>query len=126
MGTKVNLISGRTIVQGQNLDNKLSEAYFNEVATCELNGSDMEKLGVAADERVKVKTNFGEVVVKAKEKAGTPEGVIFIPMGPWANALVSGDTHGAGMPSFKGIDAEIEPTEEEVLHVKELMKTYMG
>jgi len=125
MGTKVNLISGRTIVQGQNLDNKLSEAYFNEVATCELNGSDMEKLGVAADERVKVKTNYGEVVVKAKEKAGTPEGVIFIPMGPWANALVSGDTHGAGMPSYKGIDAEIEPTEEEVLQVKALMKTYM-
>jgi len=126
MGTKVNLISGRTIVQGQNLDNKLSEAYFNEVATCELNGSDMEKLGVAADERVKVKTNYGEVVVKAKEKAGTPEGVIFIPMGPWANAVVSGDTHGAGMPSYKGIDAEIEKTEEEVLRVKELMKTYMG
>jgi len=125
MGTKVNLISGRTIVQGQNLDSKLSEAYFNEVATCELNGSDMEKLGVAADERVKVKTNYGEVVVKAKEKAGTPEGVIFIPMGPWANALVSGDTHGAGMPSYKGIDAEIEPTEEEVLQVKALMKTYM-
>lgn len=125
MGTKVNLISGRTIVQGQNLDNKLSEAYFNEVATCELNESDMEKLGVAADERVKVKTNYGEVVVKAKEKAGTPEGVIFIPMGPWANALVSGDTHGAGMPSFKGIDAEIEPTEEAVLQVKALMKTYM-
>jgi formylmethanofuran dehydrogenase subunit D len=125
MGTKVNLISGRTIVQGQNLDNKLSEAYFNEVATCELNGSDMEKLGVAADERVKVKTSYGEVVVKAKEKAGTPEGVIFIPMGPWANALVSGDTHGAGMPSYKGIDAEIEPTEEAVLQVKALMKTYM-
>jgi len=125
MGTKVNLISGRTIVQGQNLDSKLSEAYFNEVATCELNGSDMEKLGVAADERVKVKTNYGEVVVKAKEKAGTPEGVIFIPMGPWANAVVSGDTHGAGMPSYKGIDAEIEKTEEEVLQVKELMKTYM-
>ncbi|MEA1956788.1 MAG: molybdopterin dinucleotide binding domain-containing protein [Euryarchaeota archaeon] len=125
MGTKVNLISGRTIVQGQNLDSKLSEAYFNEVATCELNGSDMEKLGVAADERVKIKTNYGEVVVKAKEKAGTPEGVIFIPMGPWANALVSGDTHGAGMPSYKGIDAEIEPTEEEVLQVKALMKTYM-
>ena len=125
MRTKVNLTSGRTIVQGQNLDNKLSEAYFNEVATCELNESDMEKLGVAADERGKVKTSYGEVVVKAKEKAGTPEGVIFIPMGPWANALVSGDTHGAGMPSYKCIDAEVEPTEEAVLQVKALMKTYM-
>ncbi|MCW3129718.1 MAG: hypothetical protein N2V75_06455 [Methanophagales archaeon] len=125
MGTKVNLISGRTIVQGQNLDNKLSEEYFNEVATCEMNKADMEKLGVTGGDSVKVKTSYGEVVVRAKEKEGTPEGVIFIPMGPWANAVVSGDTHGAGMPQYKGIDAEIEPTEEEVLHIKELMKRYM-
>ncbi len=125
MGTKVKLISGRTIVQGQNLDNKLSEEYFNEVATCEMSKEDMERLGVAAEGHVKVKTSFGEVVVKAKEKAGTPAGIIFIPMGPWVNAIVSGDTHGAGMPQYKGIDAEIEPTEEEVLHVKDLMKTYM-
>jgi formylmethanofuran dehydrogenase subunit D len=54
------------------------------------------------------------------------EGIAFMPMGPWANALVSGDTHGAGMPSYKGIDAEIEKTGEKVLHVKELMQTYMG
>jgi formylmethanofuran dehydrogenase subunit D len=126
MGTKVNLISGRTIVQGQNLDNKLSEKYFDEVATCEMNKEDMEKLGVAVDESVKVKTRFGEVVVKAKEDSGTPEGIVFIPMGPWANAVVSGDTHGAGMPSYKGIDAEIEKTGDKVLPVKELMQTYMG
>ncbi len=112
-------------MQGQNLDNKLSEEYFNEVATCEMNKADMEKLGVTGGDSVKVKTSYGEVVVRAKEKEGTPEGVIFIPMGPWANAVVSGDTHGAGMPQYKGIDAEIEPTEEEVLHIKELMKRYM-
>ncbi len=122
----MNLISGRTTVQGQNLDSKLSEAYFNEVATCEMSKEDMEKLNVAADEPVKVKTSYGEVIVKAKEKAGTPEGIVFIPMGPWANAVVSGDTHGAGMPSYKGIDAEIEKSSEKVLPVKELMQTYMG
>ena len=125
MGTKVNLISGRTTVQGRNLDSKMSEEYFEEVARCDLNKADMEKLGVAAEESVKVKTSYGEVVVKAKEAAGTPEGIAFIPMGPWANALVSGDTHGAGMPSYKGIDAEIEKTGEKVLPVKELMQTYM-
>ncbi|MGB7000590.1 MAG: molybdopterin dinucleotide binding domain-containing protein [Halobacteriota archaeon] len=126
MGTKVNLISGRTTVQGRNLDSKMSEEYFEEVARCDLNKADMDKLGVAADESVKVKTSHGEVIVKAKEDAGTPEGLAFMPMGPWANALVSGDTHGAGMPSYKGIDAEIEKSGEKVLHVKELMQTYMG
>lgn len=124
-GMSVNLISGRTAVQGQNLDSKLSEKYFNEAAACNMNGSDMEKLGVTPDDNVKVTTKYGEVVVKAKKDDGNPEGLIFIPMGPWANALVSGDTHGAGMPSFKGVDAEVEKTGEAVLSVKELMHTYM-
>ena len=124
-GLSVRLISGRTTVQGQNLDSKLTEEYYNEAATCSLNGSDMEKLGVAADDHVKVTTPYGAVVVKAKQDDGNPEGLIFIPMGPWANAVVSGDTHGAGMPSFKGIDATVEKTGEPVLRVKELMRTYM-
>ena len=125
-GMSVNLISGRTTVQGQFLDGKLSEEYFAEVAVCELNESDMEKLGVAQGENVKVTTDYGHVVVKAKKADGNPAGLIFIPMGPWANAVVSGNTHGAGMPSFKGIDATIEKTTEPVLSVKELMRTYMG
>jgi formylmethanofuran dehydrogenase subunit D len=124
-GMNVNLISGRTTVQGQMLDSKLSEKYFNEAAVCNMNSSDMEKLGVTPEDNVKVKTKYGEVVVKAKKDDGNPEGLIFIPMGPWANALVSGDTHGAGMPSFKGVDAEVEKTGEAVLSVKELMHTYM-
>lgn len=124
-GMNVNLISGRTTVQGQTLDSKLSEKYFGEVARCDMNGSDMEKLGVAKDDNVKVTTAYGTVVVKAKQDDGNPEGVIFIPMGPWANALVSGNTEGAGMPRYKGIAAEVEKTGEAVLPVKELMRTYM-
>ena len=120
------LISGRTTAQGQNLDNKLSEEYVKAVAICELSKNDMDKIGVSDDEHVKVRTSYGEVVVKAKKGEGNPEGIAFIPMGPWANAVVSGDTHGAGMPQYKGIDAAIEKTEAEVLSVKELMQRYMG
>jgi formylmethanofuran dehydrogenase subunit D len=122
----VRLISGRTVVQGQNLDNKLSEKYRDEVAVCNLNGNDMEKLGVAKDDTVKVTTQYGTVIVKVKQDDGNPEGMVFIPMGPWCNAVISGDTHGAGMPSFKGVDATVEKTAEAVLQVKELMRTYMG
>jgi len=125
MGVKVKLISGRTVAQGQNLDNKLSDEYFNAVAFCELNAGDMAKIGVSPGENVKVSTKYGEVVVKAKQGAGNPEGIAFIPMGPWANAVVSGDTKGAGMPQYKGIDAEIEKTEEQVLQIRELMRQYM-
>jgi len=125
-GMSVRLISGRTTVQGRNLDSKLTDEYFEEVAVCKMNGNDMEKSGVAPDEHVKVTTPYGAVVVKAEKDDGNPEGLIFIPMGPWANAVVSGNTHGSGMPSFKGIDATIEKTGEPVLRVKELMHTYMG
>jgi formylmethanofuran dehydrogenase subunit D len=125
-GIRVNLISGRTAVQGQNLDSKLSDEYFAEVARCDLNGADMEKLGVAKDDTVKVTTQYGQVVVRADQDEGLQEGMIFVPMGPWANAVVSGDTHGAGMPSFKGIDATVEKTTEPILSVAKLMRTYMG
>ncbi|MDI6810265.1 MAG: molybdopterin dinucleotide binding domain-containing protein [archaeon] len=123
-GIKVKLISGRTIAQGENLENKMSEEYFNAVAICELNEADMARLGVSPDENVKVKTKYGEVVVKAKKAKGYPEGIAFIPMGPWANAVVSANTKGAGMPSFKDLSAEIEKTEEKVLQVIDLMRRY--
>lgn len=118
------LISGRTLDQGENLENKMSEEYFNAVAVCEMNEKDMERLGISPDENVKVKTNYGEVVVKAKKAKGYPEGIAFIPMGPWANAVVSSNTKGAGMPSFKDLDAEIEKTGEEVLHITDLFRSY--
>jgi formylmethanofuran dehydrogenase subunit D len=123
-GIKVKLISGRTIAQGENLENKMSEEYFNAVAICEMNEEDMARLGVSPDENVKVKTSYGEVVVKAKKAKGYPEGIAFIPMGPWANAVVSANTRGAGMPSYKGLDAEIEKTGESVLHITDLFRRY--
>lgn len=118
------LISGRTIAQGENLENKMSEEYFNAVAICELNEGDMARLGVSADENVKVKTDYGEVVVKAKKAKGYPEGIAFIPMGPWANALVSANTRGAGMPAYKGLDAVITKTDEAVLYITDLFRKY--
>lgn len=123
-GIKATLISGRSIGQGQNLENKMSDEYFDIAAICELNEKDMEKIGVSPDENVRVRTNYGEVVVKAKKAKGNPEGIAFIPMGPWVNAVVSSNTKGAGMPTYKGLDAGIEKTDEEVLRVTDLMKEY--
>jgi formylmethanofuran dehydrogenase subunit D len=48
--------------------------------------------------------------------------VIFIPYGPWANTLISPATDDIGMPSYKGIPAEIEPAlERPVLSLHELL-----
>jgi formylmethanofuran dehydrogenase subunit D len=122
MTLKVTLITGRTINQGANLENKTSSDYQEATAYCELNSNDMGVLG--KPEKVKVKTKHGEVVVKLKENNGNPDGLAFIPMGPWANAVVDPDTKGCGMPGFKGIPAEIDVTNDKILLMKELFARY--
>ncbi len=126
MAIKVKLISGRTIIQGSNVENKTSNEYFFAVARCELNSRMMEMLGVKDGDDVKVKTEFGEVIVKARKCDGNPDYIAFIPMGPWANKVTNPYTGGVGMPGFKGIDAEIMPAAEKTPTMKELIATYRG
>ncbi len=123
MTLKVTLITGRTIDQGATIENKTSSDYMDATACCELNSKDVGLLGKAGS-NVRVKTKHGDVVVKLKENNGNPDGMAFIPMGPWANAVVDPDTKGCGMPGFKGIQAEIETTKDKVLLMKELIARY--
>jgi formylmethanofuran dehydrogenase subunit D len=125
MKIKANLISGRTIDQGKYLEAKTDKGYFDACACCELNSADLERLGASVGDSLKVTTEFGEVVLFAKANDGNPEGLVFIPMGPWANAVLNPDTHGCGMPGFKGVLAEIEVTDEKPLDMKSLMKKYL-
>jgi len=124
MKLKANLISGRTADQGAHLEAKTYKGYFDACAYCELNSADLGKLGVSEGDSLKVTTDFGEVVVFAKANDGNPDGLAFIPMGPWANAVLDPDTHGCGMPGLKGVPAEIEAAKEEPLDMKSLMKQY--
>lgn len=121
MVLKVTLITGRTIEQGVYLENKTSHDYMEAAACCELNSKNIQQLNSS---NVRVKTKFGEVVVKVKENNNNPDSIAFIPMGPWANAVVDPDTKGCGMPGFKGVEAEIEATEEKIPSMKELMARY--
>lgn len=124
---RVSLSTGRTISQGQGKEyGKLSEEYWKSVAICELDPDDMKNLGVREKDNVKITTDFGSVVVRAMKSARGPHpGVIFIPYGPWANLLVNPRTHGTGMPSLRGLPAEVEPApEEEVLSLPNLLKEH--
>ena len=123
MTLKANLITGRTIDQGVTIENKTSSDYLEATAYCELNSKEAGQLGKPGS-NVKVKTAHGEVVVKLKENNGNPDGIAFIPMGPWANAVVHPDTKGCGMPGFKGIKANIDATNEKILSMKELIARY--
>jgi formylmethanofuran dehydrogenase subunit D len=68
------------------------------------------------------------VVVKALKSIRNPHsGIVFIPYGPWANAVVDPETNGIGMPSLKGIPAEVEPAPDKpLLSLQELLKKQFG
>ncbi len=70
----------------------------------------MQELGIYDGDTVKITTEYGEVLVSGIESTQAPhKGIIFIPMGLYANAVVNPETDSTGMPSYKGVEAVIEP-----------------
>jgi formylmethanofuran dehydrogenase subunit D len=107
---QVTLVTGRTIEQGVGKERgKTSRKYLESVAVCYIDPVDMKKLGVKEKSNVLVSTASGSVVVKALRSPRSPHaGIIYIPYGPWANAVVDPKTDSIGMPSFKGIAATVQ------------------
>ncbi len=108
------LITGRTLKQGESLEaGKFTQRYTDAVAICELSPNDMDALGVDDGQPIRVSTAHGAVVVAAKRSKNAGEGLFFIPYGPWANLIVSEKTRGTGMPTYKGIEALVQPAPKE-------------
>jgi formylmethanofuran dehydrogenase subunit D len=126
---KVTLITGRTIEQGVGKEHgKASKEYAESVSVCYLDPEDLKKLGIKENTNILVSTEYGKVVVKASKSLRAPHpSVAFIPYGPWANAIADPKTDSIGMPSFKGIQAEIEPAPDKpILSLEELLKEQFG
>ncbi len=122
---EVTLITARTIEQGEALEKgKLYDAYTDAVAICELDPEDMERLGVAEGDTVRASTETGEVALKAVKSTQAPhEGIAFVPLGPWANAITGSGTDSTGMPPFKGFRAKIEVAKDaRVLSARDLIR----
>jgi formylmethanofuran dehydrogenase subunit D len=125
----VTLITGRTIEQGVGKEHgKTSREYVESVSVCYMDPQDLKKLGIKEKTNVQVSTANGSVVVKALKSLRAPHpGIIYIPYGPWANVIVNPETHGVGMPSLKGIPAEVEPASDKpILSLKELLQSQFG
>jgi len=124
---KVSLLTGRTIDQGTGRERgKFSEEYERSVAVCQMDPDDVRLLGVRENDIVRVSTDFGSVILRVAKSARNPHpGVIFIPYGPWASLIVDPETHGTGMPSLKGLPAEVEPAPEgSLLSLPELLRKH--
>jgi len=125
----VTLLTGRTIEQGVGKEyGKASPEYFEACTMVYMDENDMKKIGVKNRSNVLVTTSSGSVVLKAVKypRSATP-GLIYIPYGPWANAVVSSETTCIGMPSFKGTPAEVKAAPDQpILSIEELFKKEFG
>ena len=106
------LIAGRTSKQGTTLTaGKLKEAYREVTSTGEMNLDDMARLGLSDGDRVRLRTEAGETVIRCKGRKpeDLPEGLIFIAYGPPSSQLMDSDTALSGMPISKNLEVEVEP-----------------
>ena len=125
----VTLLTGRTIEQGVGKEyGKASHDYFEACSMVYMDADEMKNQGIKYGTNVLVTTPNGSVVLKAiKYPRGPTPGLIYIPYGPWANAICSDATSSIGMPSFKGTPAEVEPAPDKpVLTLEELLKNEFG
>ena len=97
------MVSGRSLSQARSRElGKFSDEYSRSVAICELDPDDLNELGALEGENVRVKTRFGEVVLRATASKQAPHRrVVFIPYGAWASMLFGTSTHASGMPTLK-------------------------
>ena len=116
--------SGRTIEQGVTLVGiKISEEAKYATAVCFMDPQDMDKLDLKENDTVKITTSEGEIVVSARLSKDAPhKGIIFMPLGIYANWITPPGSAGIGVPHYKGLKAIIKPTKEEIPSVEKLLE----
>lgn len=106
------LVPGRSSKQGTSLNKgKLKDEYQEVTSIVEMNGDDMNRLGLTDGDQLRLSNDIGEAIVTCKptKKADDlPPGMIFIPYGPKSSQLMESDTAGSGMPLSKHLPVEVE------------------
>jgi formylmethanofuran dehydrogenase subunit B len=105
------LITGRTSKQAVAMHQgkgKESSEYLRQTSLVQANEQDIARLGLAEGQAVRVHTDYGQAEALL-EVGKLPPGLLFMPLGPAANALIGPATHGTGMPDSKGLSAWLEP-----------------
>jgi formylmethanofuran dehydrogenase subunit D len=87
----------------------------------------MTILNLQENNRVKISTAEGEIVVYARVSKDAPhKGIVFMPLGIYANWVTPPGSAGIGVPQYKGIQATIQPTNENVPEVDDLIKKLLA
>ena len=99
---------------------------MQEASSCHMNPVDMMILDIEEEANILVRSRFGEVVMWAIPDTGMARGEVFVCLGPYANYVVSAETHCTGMPDLKSTEVDIEPSKEEVSPLWRLMESLGG
>lgn len=106
------LIPGRTTDQGCGIsEGKFQEKYQNEIRALQVAPGDMLRMGLSDGDRVRLTGEEGqsvEVCIITAKKDELPEGLLFIAYGDISSRMMTGDTHGSGMPTSKGMEVTME------------------
>lgn len=116
----------RSVWQGEGIEGGCdSDYYFKACARVELDPVDMDLLDIKEDDVVDVVTDHGEVTVYAKKSKEAPhKGLIVMPYGSWANAVIIPSTECTGMQGSKTIPATVVKSDGKVLGAHELIRKY--
>ena len=123
---KAILNTGRTIHQGMAVEHKASPDYNAAVSVCYMNPVDQMDLGIDQGARVSLTSRAGIIVLTTRAAEEVNRGEVFVPLGPYANHLISAETHATGMPDFKGEPVDVIPTEEPVKDIDSVMEEIGG
>ena len=106
------LIPGRTTDQGCGVsEGKFKDRYQNAINALQVAPGDMTRLGLSEGDRVLLTGEEGqsvEVCITMAKKDELPEGLLFIAYGNISSQMMTGDTHGSGMPTSKGMEVTME------------------
>jgi formylmethanofuran dehydrogenase subunit D len=123
---KAILNTGRTIPQGVEVEHKGSPVYRAAVSVCYMNPVDLMELGIEEGGRVILTSQVGTIVLTTWTAEGVNRGEVFVPLGPYANHIISAETHATGMPDFKGEPVDVVPTDEQVKNIGSVMEEIGG
>ncbi|MEE4353950.1 MAG: molybdopterin dinucleotide binding domain-containing protein [Desulfatiglans sp.] len=96
------------------LKGEKAEDLQKRSALVKLSSEDLQALGTSSGRPVKLKSDSGEVVVRAEVDSACPKGIAFMPLSPYVAKLAGYDGTRYKLPDFKRIQVLVESTENPI------------
>lgn len=85
-----------------------------------VNPKDFKKLNLTPSLNLRIKSKFGQIIVKVEQKEDIPVGMIVMPVSIWSNQITGVENNEL---IFKNIKADVEATQDHVLEFEQLINS---